>query len=178
MHLDSQYLPTFSKKVCLLGGFAVGKTSLVRRFLFDRFDERYINTMGVQVNRKTMIVPSAEEFAEMIMLLWDTAGGNDLSRDHASYLRGAAGAILVCDCTRRYTLEQLEKQAAHFLDINSCARLILAVTKRDLINRRELRPDEVEKVADRLNAPHYFVSSKTGVDVDLLFRHLARLLVQ
>ncbi|MFN8472653.1 MAG: Rab family GTPase [Anaerolineae bacterium] len=178
VHPDSPHLRTLSTKVCLLGSFAVGKTSLVRRFVFDRFDEQYTHTVGVQVNRKTLIVPQNEEFVELTMLLWDMAGNGELPFDHIGYLGGASAAILVCDCTRPYTLDMVEKQAEELLSINAGARLVLAVTKRDLINQRELKLTRVETAADRLNAPFFFVSSKTGIDVDALFRRLGRLIVE
>jgi len=70
----------YSKKVCLLGEFAVGKTSLVRRFVYNRFDEKYLSTIGVKVSRKTVSVPRGQEMDELNMLLWDLAGGERFSQ--------------------------------------------------------------------------------------------------
>ena len=65
---------SLSAKVCLLGSFAVGKTSLVRRFVHDRFDDTYISTIGVKVSRKTLMVAREEGAVELNLLLWDLAG--------------------------------------------------------------------------------------------------------
>ena len=111
----------FSKKVCLLGEFAVGKTSLVRRFVQNFFDDRYISTVGVKVSRKTMSFPRAGEVVELTMMIWDLAGSEEFDRVRASYLRGTAGALLVCDLTRPETLHGLRAYANDLFSVNPVA---------------------------------------------------------
>jgi small GTP-binding protein len=166
-----------SKKICLLGDFAVGKTSLVRRFVYDRFDDKYISTIGVKVSRKTVAVPRADEVVELTMMLWDLAGSEEFSRVRASYLRGAAGAILVCDLTRPETLAGLRSYVDALATVSPGAQLILAANKHDLDAQRHLEQAEIEAVAASLGAPHYLTSAKTGSEVEALFRHLGRLLM-
>lgn len=166
-----------SKKVCLLGDFAVGKTSLVRRFVYDRFDDKYISTIGVKVSRKTVAVPRGDEIVELTMMLWDLAGSEEFDQVRASYLRGAAGAVLVCDLTRPETLDHLYDYAGDFSQVNSGVQLAVAANKRDLTDEIEISPASVETVASDLAAPAYLTSAKTGDDVDDLFRHLGRMLV-
>lgn len=96
-----------SKKVCLLGDFGVGKTSLVRRFVHGLFDDRYLSTVGVKVSRKMVMVPQLADLVEMTMMLWDLAGSEEFDHMRASYLRGAVGAILVCDVARPATVDNL-----------------------------------------------------------------------
>ena len=95
---------TLSKKVCLLGDFAVGKTSLVRRFVYDLFDDKYISTIGVKVSRKTVSLARDDDIVDLTMMLWDLAGSEEFSRMRASYLRGAACALMVYDISRPETL--------------------------------------------------------------------------
>ena len=95
---------TISKKICLLGDFAVGKTSLVQRFVYALFDDKYISTIGVKVSRKTVVLPREDEVVELTLMLWDLAGSEEFGRVRASYLRGAVGAVLVCDVTRPHDL--------------------------------------------------------------------------
>ncbi|RLC60203.1 MAG: GTP-binding protein, partial [Chloroflexota bacterium] len=95
---------SIAKKVCLLGDLAVGKTSLVSRFVYNLFDDKYVSTIGVKVSRKTVIIPRAGDIVELTMMLWNLAGNEEFDRVRASYLRGAAGAVLVCDLTRPETL--------------------------------------------------------------------------
>ncbi len=70
-------MTTISKKVCLLGDFAVGKTSLVRRFVYDLFNDKYISTIGVKVSRKTVVVPRTHDLVELAMMLWDLGGSEE-----------------------------------------------------------------------------------------------------
>jgi small GTP-binding protein len=165
------------RKVCLLGDFAVGKTSLVRRFVYDVFSEKYITTIGVKVSLKKVSVPRDGEAVELSMMLWDLAGSEEFEHVRASYLRGAAGAILVCDLTRPESLACLPQYADQVLGLNPAARLIVAANKLDLNDQRRLSFAEVERTAGRLNAPRYLTSAKAGTDVESLFRHLGSLLV-
>ena len=170
---------TISRKVCLLGDFAVGKTSLVRRFVYNLFNDKYISTIGVKVSRKTVAVPRDRDndVVELTMMLWDLAGSEEFSRVRASYLRGVAGAILVCDLTRAETLDNLRPYADDVFNINPGARFILAANQRDLADQQQIFPAQIEAVAADLNAPYYLTSTKTGDEVETLFRHLGRLLV-
>ena len=171
-------MTTISKKVCLLGDFAVGKTSLVRRFVYHAFDDTYISTLVVKVSRKLVVVPDATGGAEVTMMLWDLAGSAEFDTLRASYLRGAAAAVLVCDLTRAETLTSLERYAAelrHVIPDATC--FILAANKSDLSDQHEVTRAQVEAVGLRLNAPVYTTSARLGDEVDRLFRHLADLLL-
>jgi small GTP-binding protein len=170
-------MTTINKKVCLLGDFAVGKTSLVRRFVYDLFNDKYISTIGVKVSRKAVAIPRADEVIELAMMLWDLGGSEEFDQMRASYLRGAAGAILVCDLTRPDTLATFRTYADELLGINPHVRVVLAANKCDLTDQQRLTPAEVEAVAAELNASFYLTSARTGAEVETLFRCLGRLLV-
>jgi small GTP-binding protein len=170
-------LAAISKKICLLGDFAVGKTSLVRRFVYSLFDDKYISTIGVKVSRKTVVIPRDDDVVELTMMLWDLAGSEEFSQARASYLRGAAGAALVCDLTRPDTLASLQVYADDLLGLNPHARLVLAANKSDLAAQQRLTPEQIEDVAAVLSAPYCLTSAKTGDEVEPLFRLLGKLLV-
>ena len=89
------------KKICLLGAFGVGKTSLTRRFVDSRFSDAYLTTVGVKIDKRTVDVGGTA----VSLLIWDIAGEDDVSAVRTSYLRGAAGYLLVVDVTRAQTLE-------------------------------------------------------------------------
>jgi small GTP-binding protein len=167
-----------SKKVCLLGDFAVGKTSLVRRFVYDRFDDRYITTIGVKVSRKTVAVVRAYGVVELTMMLWDLAGSEEFDRVRASYLRGSAGAVLVCDLTRPETLDSLRAYQEDLFKVNPEAQLVLAANKRDLTEQQRLGTAQIEAFAAELNIPHTLTSAKTGDEVEQLFRQLGDLMAE
>jgi small GTP-binding protein len=89
------------KKVCMLGAFAAGKTSLVSRYVRNTFSEKYLTTVGVRIERTTVRAGSHE----LDLILWDLHGEDEFQRLRASYLRGASGCILVVDRTRISTLD-------------------------------------------------------------------------
>ena len=88
------------KKICLLGAFGVGKTSLTRRFVDSIFSDTYLTTVGVKIDKKTVAVNGNT----VNLLIWDIAGEDEVSAVRTSYLRGAAGYLLVVDVTRAQTL--------------------------------------------------------------------------
>ena len=168
---------TIAKKVCLLGDFSVGKTSLVRRFVYNRFEDRYISTIGVKVSRKTVAVPTNPQVIELTMMLWDLAGSEEFDRMRGSYLQGAAGAVLVCDLTRTETLNSLSQYAQDLLRANPGARIVLAANKNDLSDQHQVTPDQVAEVAATFKSPYYLTSAKTGDKVEMLFRTLGQMLI-
>jgi small GTP-binding protein len=93
--------PILQKKICMLGGFSVGKTSLVKRFVESVFSETYLTTVGVKIDKKTVDLGKRA----VNLILWDVAGEDDISAVRMSYVRGCAGYVLVADGTRPSTLE-------------------------------------------------------------------------
>ncbi len=160
---------TVQKKVCLLGDFAVGKTSLIRRFVEGRFDDRYLSTIGVKISRKTL----TRDDHLLNLLIWDLAGGDDFSKASASYLRGAAGALLVCDLTRAATLDTLTDYAYQLRAIDETAVLVLVGNKADLLDERQISDADLAAVAETFTAPFLLTSALTGTHVAAAFHHLA-----
>jgi small GTP-binding protein len=93
--------PTLQKKICMLGAFSVGKTSLVRRYVESIFSETYLTTVGVKIDKKTIELADRS----ITLILWDLAGEDEAASLRMSYLRGAAGYVLVADGTRPSTLD-------------------------------------------------------------------------
>jgi len=167
-----------NKKVCLLGDFAVGKTSLVRRLVYSIFEDKYLATIGVKVSRKSITLSDERGAVEMNLMLWDLAGSEEFTRMRASYLRGAAGAVLVCDLTRPETLPALNVYVNALRDINAQVALVIAANKCDLEEQQQLSAQEIENFATNLAAPFYLTSAKEGTAVTTLFEHLCALLLQ
>ena len=159
---------TIQKKICLLGDFAVGKTSLVRRFVEDRFDDSYLSTIGVKVSRKT--VPYVAH--QLTFLIWDLAGDGRFSQMDSSYLRGASGAIIVCDLTRPRTLDAIDHYAHLLRTLNPAAGIVFAGNKFDLETERQVQEEEVTTVAQAYGAHCLPTSAKTGLNVETAFRIL------
>lgn len=158
----------YQKKVCLLGDFAVGKTSLIRRFIEGIFDEKYLTTVGVVVSRKNV------DFLDtnVRLLVWDLAGGRDFS--HSNYLAGVSGALIVCDITRTSTLAAYHTYAQQVRRVNANARLILLANKSDMSVQREISDEELTTVSSEIGASYLLTSAKTGEMVEQAFAELAR----
>jgi small GTP-binding protein len=166
-----------NKKVCLLGDFSVGKTSLVRRFVEGRFDERYLSTIGVKVDRKAMELTTPDGAVALTLMLWDLAGGPDIGPVVPSYYRGAAGAIIACDLTRPETLAGTSNYAVGFIKTNPRAFLWMAANKVDLVEERRVSDEELAAKAAEHSAHLFLTSAKTGEQVEAMFQHLGTTLI-
>lgn len=158
----------YQKKICIMGDFAVGKTSLIRRYIEGIFDEKYLTTVGVVVSRKSINFKETN----VNLLVWDLAGGHDFS--HTGYLTGAAGALLVCDITRASTLTAYYTYAQQIRQVNPQVKLILLANKSDLLIEREVTDEELSTVSADIGAPVILTSAKTGEMVEDAFTRLAQ----
>lgn len=160
------------KKVCILGAFAVGKSSLVSRFVLSLFSEDYLSTVGVRVDKKVVRVRETD----LNLILWDLAGQDDLHTVRLNYLRGASGYLLVADGTRPATL------AVAFEIQEAAARqygplpYVLVLNKADLEDQWELPdPPEFRPPAGACGVVR--TSAKTGEGVEGAFSLLAERLL-
>lgn len=160
-------MATIQKKVCLLGEFAVGKTSLIRRYVEDRFDDKYLSSIGVKVSRKNVAL--GEDTVKL--LIWDLAGGEDYTQ--SSYLLGAAGALLVCDVTRKETLTAVTAYKNQLTALNPHAAFVVVANKIDLTQERKLSDDDLRQALPTPTTPLYATSAKTGNNVEMAFLALA-----
>ncbi len=162
-------MKTVQKKVCLLGDFAVGKTSLVRRFVEGRFDDKYLSTIGVKISRK----PLMRADHVLNLLIWDLAGGDDYSKMGNQYLRGAVGALIVCDLTRPDTLAALTFYTEQLRAVNENAAIVFIGNKIDLEDARQISDEQLQTIAAEYQVPILLTSAKTGVSVAEAFDLLA-----
>lgn len=157
------------KKVCLLGNFAVGKTSLIRRFVEGQFDDSYLSTIGVKVSRKSV---SLAEY-DMNLLIWDLAGGDDFEKMGNMYLRGAVAAFIVIDLTRPDTIDSFRFYTNQLKIINPDASIVLIGNKVDLEEERAVSNKELAHLSREANCEFLCTSAKTGFQVELAFEKLA-----
>ena len=159
---------TLQKKICMLGAFSVGKTSLVKRFVESVFSETYLTTVGVKIDKK------AVELSNRIvnLILWDLAGEDDISSLRTSYVRGSAGYLLVADGTRPSTLEVALSLRQRVEVEFGPLPFVLLLNKNDLREEWAIRDEEVEG----LRRDGWWVrptSARTGEGVDDAFGALA-----
>ena len=149
----------------MVGQFGVGKTSLVRRFVDSIFDERYHTTIGVKIDRKDVTVGSVPA----TLMLWDTAGEDDLAPLKISHLRGASGYILVVDGCRASSLAKaIELQQRISAELGPLP-FVLVLNKADLRDQWEVQD---AAVAER-GWPTFETSAKAGSGVEEMFLALA-----
>ncbi len=165
------------RKVCLLGDFAVGKTSLVRRFVYNKFEADYLATIGVNVSRKEVTLPQ-ETAPRLALVLWDLAGGETFTKMEEAYYRGGAAALLVADVTRPETFAILNTYATTFMRINPGAILAFAFNKCDLLQDLAPAQAQAEQLAARWDATYYLTSALNGAQVEEAFHTLARRLTE
>jgi small GTP-binding protein len=157
------------KKICMLGSFSVGKTSLVARFVSSVFSEKYLTTVGVKIDKKTLAVGGQD----VTLMLWDIYGEDDFQKVRLSYLRGAAGYLLVVDGTRRATLDialTLQRTVAEQV---GPLPFVLCLNKADLRGQWEI---DLDLVAERARTDGWLVietSAKLGTGVEEAFGSLA-----
>lgn len=156
-------------KICLLGAFAVGKTSLVRQFVFSLFDGRYQTTLGVKIDKKSIQID--DQSAELI--LWDLAGEDDFIKVPESYLRGSAGAILVADGTRAETLQVALDLGQKLESEVGQVPVVLLVNKSDLRENWKIDTHRLNQLDD--TGPRVIeTSALTGDNVNRAFHLLAQ----
>ena len=153
-----------------MGDFAVGKTSLVRRFVYQRFEEKYLSTIGVNISRKELQLNPHERLQ---MVIWDLAGGEAFTGPQANYIKGASGAMLVCDLTRAITLSTLRLYAADLQAASPGAAFVIVANKSDLVAQRVLTEVQLAELAEEFQAPLFLTSAKNDENVEAAFAMLA-----
>jgi len=160
------------KKVCMLGAFAVGKTSLVRRYVDSIFSEKYTTTIGVKIDKK--IVELGEQ--ELSLLLWDVYGEDSHQKVLPAYLRGMAGYLLVVDPTRPNTFKSALSLNRLVNDTLGPKPFILVMNKSDLKEEWECDEKEVQELVNVAIAVME-TSAKTDSGVNEMFEALASALL-
>jgi small GTP-binding protein len=157
------------KKVCMLGGFAVGKTSLVARFVSSIFSEKYLSTVGVKIDKKVVSVDGRDA----MLLLWDIYGQDDFQTVQPAQLRGMAGYLLVVDGTRRATLDTARLLHEKAKTVAGDVPFVVVINKSDLASSWEIDDVAFFKLVEQ-GWRIVKTSAKTGDGVEHAFESLTR----
>ena len=158
-----------SKKIILTGSFGVGKTSLFNRFLYSKFDEKYLTTIGVKVDKKVIEIDGKE----LNLLIWDIAGEISQNKVPNSYFLGTSGIIYVFDLTRPITVKNLETDLEHLRKLSPGVTIKTVGNKKDLVTAEQIR-----KFEEVTGVEYDFLSSaKTGENVEEIFTALGKSLL-
>ncbi len=164
-------------KVCLIGEGAVGKTSLIQRFVYDAFQDRYVATLGTRVTKKELRLdlPGVGEESRVVLMIWDVMGQKSV-RDllQEGWFHGTQGILMVCDVTRPETLSELEGWKTSVEGVAGDVPSYLLANKSDLREDARITSDDLEPYGEKWDCPFTFTSAKTGDGVEKAFEDLAR----
>lgn len=161
------------KKVCMVGAFATGKTSLVSRFVKGIYSDKYQTTIGVKIDKKQVEINGHS----INMMLWDIHGEDELQNVRMSYLRGSAAYLLVADGTRRTSLETALNLKAKVIENIGSIPFILVINKYDLVDQWEIEETEIAELEGR-GIELIKTSAKTEFAVEDCFLQLATKIVE
>jgi small GTP-binding protein len=161
------------KKICMVGVFGTGKTSLVQRFVHSLFTDKYHSTVGVKIDRKSVDLDGTA----VNLVLWDLAGRDDSEDISTSYLRGAAGIFYVVDGTRRETFDQILEIKEIVQGAIGVVPSMVALNKKDLVDEWRLGQGDYNALLDA-GLHTIGTSAKTGDGVEDAFLWLARATVK
>ena len=175
----------FKRKIVLIGDPAVGKTSPIQRFVKDEYDDKYIQTIGAKVTKKEMVFAVREAPVQMTLTIWDVVGAQGYQGVQARSFAGSNGALVVCDLTRRETLESLEKywipllhkvvQKVPFVFLGNKSDLPRAFAEEELLAVALKHPPEGGELPRGFSVA-YLTSAKTGDNVQKAFATLCHLM--
>ena len=163
-----------TSKICVVGDFAVGKTSVIERFVNNQFSDKYLTTIGVKIDTKELSI--ADRGISVKLVIWDVAGAAEFGTKEFAYLRGASGFIFVVDGTREQTLTSAQNLRKQICEQYGVQPAVLLLNKRDLAGMWRIDNEKTESLGSDFDEI-YRTSAKTGDDVEVALTTLANLVV-
>ena len=162
-----------SKKICIIGDFAVGKTSLISRYINNIFSDKYLSTVGVKVDAKEIAYGND---VLLKLMVWDIVGKDKFTTLDENYLKGSSGYLLVADSTRKKTLDAVFELHEYMQNNFEQLPFNLLFNKIDLTQEWDLEDSQLEQVNDNGWSRHN-TSAKTGENVEAVFYQLGEKLL-
>jgi len=167
------------KKVCLLGDSSVGKTSLIKKYVYDTFDDKYIATIGTKTVKKELEVDYFGKPLDLTLMIWDILGQKEYKRMQAMSFQGTSAALMVVDITRPETLESLKEYWLPSLNkAVGNVPLVFLANKCDLVDEARLEASAIGELADEHGCKHLLTSAKTGENVERAFIELGSAIIK
>jgi small GTP-binding protein len=167
----------YIKKVALIGDSSVGKTSLIRRFVIDVFDDKYIATIGAKVSKKDLEYALPDKTVYLTLMMWDILGQKDYKKMRVQGLTGAHGVIIACDVTRAETVKSVEDFWLREVgEVVPHAPVLLFGNKCDLAPADSPGALALKQIAANAKIPLLLGSAKTGQNVEATFRKIGELM--
>jgi len=168
----------YIKKVALIGDSAVGKTSLIRRFVIDVFDDKYIATVGAKVSKRDLEYQLPDKTVYLTLMMWDILGQKDYKKMRTQGLTGAHGVVLVTDLSRPETVGSAEEfWLPEIQEIVPEAPVLFVGNKSDLAGEDSPSVKALSDLAQKVEMPVILSSAKTGENVSSTFRKVGELMI-
>jgi len=161
------------KKICMLGAFATGKTSLVVQFVHSIFTDKYYTTIGVKIDKKELTIGTQD----VNLVLWDLAGEDEFLQVHMSYLRGSSGYLLVADGTRPATLDTARSLQKRVEAAIGYVPFVLMLNKSDLTAGWELGEEALADLREK-GWDIIITSARSGLGVEEAFVTLVKKILE
>ena len=181
MSQESNDLKIMKPKICLVGEAAVGKTSLIRRFVLDMFEDLYIATLGAKVTKKGLLLPGLDggKNIKVNLMIWDIMGEKgfrELLKE--AYFYGAQGILAVCDVTRKDTLLELKNWIDSVTKVTGEIPVRFIANKIDLEDEAQFGEEDVRELSEEAGSSYLMTSARTGDGVEQAFEEIARLIAK
>jgi small GTP-binding protein len=164
------------KKVCVIGEAAVGKTSLIRRFVYDRFDDRYISTLGTKTTAKELQITLGEEVCNLKLQIWDVLGSRSFAKIQKNTYKGSNGAFIVLDLTRKETMYTFGNWLLSLYKAAGQIPVVVLANKNDL--KPEYDKEEIESLLRVYDFKYFLTSAKTGENVNNAFDARGKMMIK
>lgn len=163
-------------RICVAGEAGVGKTSLIHRFVYDSFDDRYVVTLGAKVSSREFPVRVGGKAYIAALSIWDIMGNGafrEILKD--AVFAGAQGILAVCDVTRPETLEGLRQWIQTVEEVAGPVPVYVLANKTDLVGRKRVGEAELRAFCGHKGWEFALTSAKTGENVEAAFRRLTEI---
>lgn len=164
-------------KVCLIGEFAVGKTSLIQRYVYDTFSDRYIQTIGAKITKKALLLkyPELSTNLDVDLTIWDIMGEKgfrELLKE--AYFYGAQGLLAVVDMTREDTYYEIPTWINAVEKVAGTVPTVFLGNKIDLEHSKMVGEEDMKMIGESYQSPYLLTSARTGQNVERAFLEIAQ----
>jgi len=168
-------LKAIKKKICLLGVYGSGKTSIIDQYVNHKFEENYTSTLGVNISHKEIkfLSPEEKKDYEVNLIIWDIEGEEQSREVPSEYYVGSDGAIIVADLLRKDSIEMMPKLIEKFCNFSKNNKIVLVGNKVDLVDTGE-NEEFIKNIAVKNNLPYILTSAKTAKSIEECFNLLVQ----
>lgn len=163
----------YIRKICLVGDPAVGKTSLVKRFVLDKYDDAYISTIGAKVLKREVDLRHSGKDYHVSLMVWDVMGQKHFKIIESVAFLHVKGGLITCDMTRKETFDNMGYWIDALTNISGKIPLIILANKSDLADGLQVTRAMLDEFSARTGIPYFITSAKTGENVEAAFLKLA-----